>query len=263
MQANFHFALLLTTLAGFATLLGGFVTFLIKKNSLKALSVGIAFSTGVMIFIALNELLYESQEYFEVNCADYAQHFAYGCFFIGIILASLVDFFMPAHNNEHLVVDECSSECSKSEIKKAGILTAITVSIHSIPESLATFFVASTNLALGIPMTIAIAIHNIPLGSAVAIPVYHATGKKRLAIFYSFLSSLAGPFGALIGWLFLRTYLNETVIGVLFGLVAGIMIYISLDTLFPLARKYGDNHQVITGIVAGMFFISISLLMLH
>ena len=263
MQSNFHLALILTTLAGLATLLGGFITFFIKKNSLKALSVGIAFSTGVMIFIALNELLHESQEYFEVAHETYAQHFAYACFFLGIILASLVDFLMPAHNEEHLVLDEIETNENKQEIKRAGILTAITISMHSIPESLATFFVASANLALGIPMTIAIAIHNIPLGSAIAIPVFHATGKKRLAIFYSFLSSLVGPLSALFGWIFLKNFMNETIIGALFGLVAGIMIYISLDTLFPLARKYGDNHQVITGIVAGMFFISISLLMLH
>jgi len=134
--------------------------------------------------------------------------------------------------------------------------------MHRIPEGLATFFVVSTNLALGIPMAIAIAIHNFPEGIAVALPVYNATGKKRTAIFYSFLTTLAAPLGAIMGFFFLRAFLSEGLVGSLFGMVAGVMIYISMDTLLPLARKYGDNHHVIIGIISGMFFIAGSLLLL-
>lgn len=268
MEHNFVIALILTTIAGLATLLGGAATFLIKKNNLTALSIGMAFSAGVMIFISLTELLHESEVYIAANIPEHSQMIAFGAFFIGIGIAYVVDFFMPAHLDDEF----CSSsetECpqpiapNKQEIKRAGLLTAFTLSMHRIPEGLAMFFVASTNLALGIPMAIAISIHNFPEGIAVALPVYQATGKKRIAILYSFITTLAGPLGAVIGFFFLKTLLDETLVGALFGIVAGIMIYISLDTLLPLARKYGKNHHVVIGIISGMFFIAMSLLLLH
>ena len=271
MEQNFVIALVLTAIAGLATLLGGFATFLIKKNNLTALSIGMAFSAGVMIFISLTELLHEAQSYMSAQHPDLAQLVAYGSFFIGIAIAYVVDFFMPAHIDDELCVEMNGCEnphhphhhADKDEIKRAGILTAFTLSMHRNPEGLAMFFVVSTNLALGIPMAIAIAIHNFPEGIAVALPVYQATGKKRIAILYSFITTLAGPLGAIIGFVFLKTLLDETLVGVLFGIVAGIMIYISLDTLLPLARKYGENHHVIIGIISGMFFIAVSLLLLH
>ncbi len=271
MEHNFTIALILTTVAGFATLLGGFCTFLIRKNNLKALSVGLAFSAGVMIFMTLSELLHEAQTYLQLNMPDNAQLIAYVCFFVGIGVASLIDFFMPAHieddfDEKDLENNEAAKQLhdeniQKSEIKRAGIVTAIALSIHRFPEGLATFFVASSNLALGIPLAIAIAIHNFPEGIAVALPVYNATGKKRIAIFYSLMTTLAGPIGAIIGFIFLKAFISQTLIGCLFAIVAGIMLYISLDTLLPLARKYGDNHHVMIGIISGMFFISMSLIL--
>lgn len=265
MEHNFVLALILTTIAGFATLIGGFCTFLVNKNNLKALSIGLAFSAGVMIFISLSELLGEAQKFLTSSFGDLAQIIAYISFFVGIIIASLIDFFLPAHFEEHIEDDTaitCSKKSNKYEIKRAGILTAIALSIHRFPEGIATFFVASTDLALGIPMAIAIAIHNFPEGIAVALPVYNATGKKRKAIFFSFLTSLAGPAGAILGYLFFKPFLSTSLIGILFAAVAGIMVYISLDTLLPLARKYGDNHHVMIGIILGMFFISMSLFLL-
>ncbi len=276
MENNFGIALLLTTIAGMATLVGAFCSFLIKKDNMKALSIGLAFSAGVMIFLSLNELLHESNDFLlQSSLHEYAKALSFLFFFVGAGVAALVDFFMPAHIDEELCVEvEKFEDCEenilhkhhhgsgKHEIKRAGIMTAVALSIHRIPEGLATFFIASTNLALGIPVAIAIAIHNFPEGIAVALPVYNATGKKRTAIFYSFLITLAGPFGAVLGFVFLKNFLSEAVVGVLFAIVAGIMVYISLDTLLPLARKYGENHHVMIGMISGMFFIAMSMLLL-
>ena len=123
------------------------------------------------------------------------------------------------------------------------------------------FLVASTNIKLGLPLAVALAIHNMPEGIAISLPVYHATGKKRIAMLFTFLASLSGPVGAIIGFILIKMFMPQMAIGVLFSIVAGIMVYISLDTLMPLAREYGENHDVMVGIFTGMFFIGAGLLL--
>ena len=127
---------------------------------------------------------------------------------------------------------------------------------------MATFLVSTQDLALGIPVAIAIAIHNIPEGIAIALPIFHATGKKRLAVLYSFLSGISEPIGGLIGVLLLKTIMPDETVGIMTASVAGIMVYLSFDTLLPLAREYGENHHVIIGIISGMLIMSFSLIFL-
>jgi zinc transporter, ZIP family len=148
------------------------------------------------------------------------------------------------------------------KLMRMGLFTALAIAIHNFPEGLATFIAALTDLSLGIPIAIAIAIHNIPEGIAVSVPIYYATGSRRRAFKYSFLSGLAEPVGALIGWLILMPYLNETVFGIVFAGVAGIMVFISIDELLPAAREYGEHHLSVYGLIAGMAVMGISLVLL-
>ncbi|MBU4565419.1 MAG: ZIP family metal transporter [Desulfarculus sp.] len=117
-------------------------------------------------------------------------------------------------------------------------------------------------LALGLAIAVAIAIHNIPEGVAVAVPIYYATGSRKKAFFYSFLSGLAEPAGALVGYLLLRSLFSPSLMGVMFAAVAGIMVFISLDELLPTAEAYGHHHLCIYGLIAGMGVMALSLLLL-
>lgn len=47
-----------------------------------------------------------------------------------------------------------------------------------------------------------------------------------------------------------------------FGMIAGIMVFISLDELLPAAEEYGKHHHTIYGLVAGMAVMALNLLML-
>jgi ZIP family zinc transporter len=134
--------------------------------------------------------------------------------------------------------------------------------VHNFPEGMATFLASSQNLALGISVGIAIAIHNIPEGIAVALPIYNATGKKRYAMLYSSLSGLSEPLGALIGIFLFQLFMPQILVGFLFAAVAGIMVYISFDTLLPLAREYGNGHLSMIGIVSGMLFMWMTMILL-
>jgi ZIP family zinc transporter len=142
-----------------------------------------------------------------------------------------------------------------------GLFSALAIAIHNFPEGLATFMGAINDPKLGISIAVAIAIHNIPEGIAVSVPVFFATGDKKKAFMYSFLSGLSEPVGALIGYFILRSFLNDALFGLVFAGVAGIMVYISLDELLPTAEKYGKHHIAITGLIAGMMVMAISLVL--
>jgi len=140
-------------------------------------------------------------------------------------------------------------------------MVALTIGIHNFPEGIATFTSALESLDIAIPITVAIAIHNIPEGIAVAVPIFHSTGSRRKAFWYSFLSGLAEPLGALIAFLFLFRFWTPALNSIVLAVVAGIMVFISLDELLPAAEKYGKHHLAIIGVVVGMAVMACSLLM--
>ena len=153
---------------------------------------------------------------------------------------------------------------------RMGLFTALAIGIHNFPEGLATFLAALQYPSLGIPIAIAIALHNIPEGISVSVPIYYATGSRMKAYFYSCLSGLAEPVGAIIAYLGLLLFVGgdsnvipPQVMGVMFGGVAGIMVYISLDELLPTSRAYGKGHDSLFGLLAGMLVMALSLLLMR
>lgn len=263
MPSNYKIALLMTLFAGLATVLGGCFTFFIKRTNIRALSIGLGFSAGVMIFLSFTEIIKNANGMLMKFYPNTSHWLVFAGFGLGIIVAILIDYFMPDHIEEDLFSPKEQCSHSRHRIKRAGLLTAIAISVHNFPEGMATFFVSTQNLALGFTVAIAIAIHNIPEGIAVALPIYHATGKKRLAIWYTFLSGISEPIGAVLGLIAMHYFLPQAAIGILFASVAGIMVYISFDTILPLSREYGDGHYSVLGIMSGIFFIWVSLLLLN
>ena len=149
-----------------------------------------------------------------------------------------------------------------------GLFTALAIAIHNFPEGLATFLAALDDPSVGVAIAIAIALHNIPEGISVSVPIFYATGDRRRAFLYSALSGLAEPAGAVIAYAGLRLFLSDSggippqLMGVLFGGVAGIMVYISLDELLPASRAYSKGHDSLLGLVAGMVMMALSLLLM-
>ncbi|NMC07362.1 MAG: ZIP family metal transporter [Candidatus Lokiarchaeota archaeon] len=158
------------------------------------------------------------------------------------------------------LVVHSEEEHKKMTILRSGIMTAIAITIHNVPEGMATFSSTIHDVNLGLLITFAIIIHNIPEGVSTAMPIFCATNNRKKAFYLSFLSGLAEPAGALLCAAILLPFLNDTVIAGLLAVVAGIMVYISFDEILPTAHKYGNGHVVILGVVAGMAVMSISLL---
>lgn len=261
---NLMFAFSLTLIAGLATGIGSLLSLLTKRTSRVFLSVSLGFSAGVMIYISFAEIYVESRHLLVSALGEKTGSWLNICgFFSGIILIGLIDKLIPFKENPHEIhtIEEMdgTSEAHKSNLMRVGLLSAFAIAIHNFPEGIATFTTALNYPKLGIPIAFAIALHNIPEGIAVAVPVFYATGSKRRAFKISFLSGLSEPIGALIGYVFLSKFINDTTFGFVFASIAGIMVYISLDELLPTAREFGEHHLSIYGLVLGMAVMAISL----
>ena len=257
-------AFLLTLFAGLSTGIGSVIAFFAKKTNKKFLSISLGFSAGVMIYVSLVEIFQKAKVSLIGELGEKAGSWStVAGFFGGIFLIALIDKLIPEEENPHetkkVLADSKENETKK--LMRMGVFTALAIAIHNFPEGLATFISAFQDPSVAIPIVVAIAIHNIPEGIAVSVPIYQATGSKKKAFMYSFLSGLAEPVGALIGWLILIPIMNDVIFGVIFASVAGIMIFISVDELLPAAREYGEHHLSIYGLVGGMAIMAVSLLL--
>ncbi len=261
------FAFMLTVFAGLATGVGSLMAFYTKQTNKKFLSAALGFSAGVMIYVSMIEIFVKAKDSLQaVHGADKGYLYTTLAFFGGIFIIALIDKLVPKAENPHEMRDiEDLEEAKKARenhnLMRMGMFSALAIAIHNFPEGLATFIGALEDPAMGVSIAVAIAIHNIPEGIAVSVPIYHATGSRRRAFKYSFLSGLSEPVGAIIGYFLLRNYLSESMFGIVFAIVAGIMVYISLDELLPTAEKYGEHHIAIYGLISGMMLMAASLVM--
>ncbi|NLY04295.1 MAG: zinc transporter ZupT [Campylobacter sp.] len=256
----FFYALLITTLAGVSTGLGGLIAISVKKTNKYFLPFSLGFSAGVMVYISFVEILPSSTKFAISINPKFGDTFVVLAFFIGIAIIAIIDSLIPEDSNPHEYSDKTYND---KALMRTGIITAFIIAIHNFPEGLATFIVAFADPVIALPIAFAIMLHNIPEGLGVAAPIYKATGDKKKAFLCALTSGLAEPIGGVVGFLLLAPFLNEFVLAMVLSVVAGIMVYISIDELLPAARVYGDHHISIAGFIFGMFIMAISLLLLN
>lgn len=255
----------LTLFAGLSTGIGSIMAFFTKSTNTKFLTVALGFSAGVMIYVSFVEIFQKAKDsLIAVHGESSGTWFTVLSFFGGVAFIAIIDKLIPSMENPHEVrkvedIDEASKK--RTKLMRMGVFTALAIAIHNFPEGLATFYAGIVDPSIAIPIAIAIAIHNIPEGIAVSVPIYHATGNKRKAFLLSFSSGLAEPVGAIIGYTILSSFFDDTVFGIIFAAVAGIMVFISLDELLPTAEEYGEHHLAIYGLIAGMGIMALSLLL--
>jgi len=264
-SGNFLFALGLSLFAGLSTGLGSLMAFFSKKFNPKFLAGSLGFSAGVMIYVSLVEIFAKAKTSLtSLYGGKEGYWFTVIAFFLGIAIIALIDKLVPSFENPHELHNLKDGEqeaAPDTKLMRMGLFSALAIGIHNFPEGLATFIGALQEPTLGVSIAIAIAIHNIPEGIAVSVPIYYATKNRGKAFTYSFLSGLAEPVGAVIGYFLLKNFFNEAAFGVIFAIVAGIMVYISLDELLPTAEEYGEHHIAIGGLIAGMAVMALSLVL--
>ena len=280
------FAIGLSTFAGLSTGIGSVLGVLGRHTDKRVLTLAMGFSAGVMVYVSFVELLPVASAALEQSVGQSGGGWAaLAAFFGGMALIGLIDRCVPSPENPHEFPDngddagphpaganalppaspnatDTPAYSVRRRLMRLGVLTTFALAIHNFPEGIATLLGGLREAEVGIPIAVAVAIHNVPEGIAVAVPIYQATGNRRLAFTYSFLSGLAEPVGAIAGYAVLMPFLNDTLFGVLFAGTAGIMVFISFDQLLPAAERYGQHHASIYGVVGGMAVMAVSLLLL-
>ena len=235
---------LLCLIAGLSTIIGSLFIF-IKGNKNNIIKCALAFASGVMLSVSIFDLIPESLTMFQSNTKN--------TIFLNITIFIIIGLMIP------LFIDKIlPNKLENNKLYKLGIFTMIAIIIHNIPEGIATYLSSETNLKLGLSITIAIAMHNIPEGISIAMPVYYATKNKKKAIGLTFLSGMSEPIGAILAFLFLKPIINNTIMGAIFAIIAGIMTYISLIELLPSALKYKEKKKTIICFLIGILFMCVN-----
>lgn len=249
-------AILLTSLAGLATGLGGALILLVHGEHNGLLGAGLGLSGGVMVYVAFLELLPASAQMLGEPLGGVWSTTA---FFVGMGLSVVIDRLVPEHSNPHEAVTTQSLSPERGRLQRIGIMTAVAIAVHNFPEGIATFTAAMHDPTVGISVGVAVALHNVPEGIAVALPLHQATGNRRKAVLWATLSGLAEPLGAGLGYLLVGAALGDDGMGAVLAAVAGIMVFLSLDQLLPNAKRYGSGHESVYGLLAGMLLMALTL----
>ena len=247
------YPLILTAVAGMAGFIGFFAIFLPSKNTRKLLSAALGFSAGVMITVSFSDLLPEAQRMLETTYSKVFSALITLLFLIlGVLFALFIDRFVPHEP------DSSGKNHEHRDLLRVGVVSALAMMLHNFPEGIATFLAGYSDTALGLSIALAIALHNIPEGLAIALPIYHSSKSVSKSFFYVFLASVAEPLGGLCAYLFLSPFINDVVLGSIFAVIAGIMLYISFEELLPSSRKYGYNAITLFSVLGGICVIFVS-----
>ena len=241
-------AFIISTIAGLSTLIGTILVFIIKNKGNNLLISSLSFASGVMATLSITDLIPEGIRYISNNFYIIPSILICLIFIsLGIIISSIIDKILPNKPN-----------INNNNLYKVGLISMLAIIIHNIPEGIATFITTTDNIKLGITIAISIALHNVPEGISIAIPIYYSTNNKRKAFLYTLISGLSEPLGALIAYLFLAPIITKLFLGVIFSLIAGIMLHISLSELLPTALSYKKKKLSYIFFVLGIIFVLIN-----
>lgn len=242
-MSNNMYAFILSSIAGISTLIG-FLFIFIKRNREVIISKALGFASGVMLTISVIDLVPNS---FLLIINNYSKiHTLFLIiigFLIGIVLSSIID----------KKVEKNSKNSTK--LYKLGLITMLVIMMHNIPEGIATYITTTQNTKLGLVLTIAIALHNIPEGISISVPIYYSTNSKFKSFLYTFISGISEPLGAIISYLFLSRFVNNTILGMIYSVIAGMMINIAINELYKESVSYNKKNTIIYFIIGSFIMI--------
>ncbi|XVF19242.1 hypothetical protein REPUB_Repub11eG0093200 [Reevesia pubescens] len=122
------------------------------------------------------------------------------------------------------------------------------ISLHNFPEGMAVFLGTNMGLRVGLNLALAIALHNIPEGVAVALPAYFATQSKWQVFKLAMLSGFAEPLGVVIVAYLFPSSLSAEILEGLLGSVSGVMAFLTLHEMLPLAFDYAVPKQSVKAV---------------
>ena len=240
-----NIAFFLTSLSGFSTLLGLIPIYFNVGEEHRLICSSLAFASGVMFSISIFDLIPESFSILEYS--KYSILIVFLFFILGIFISFGLDNLFNNLDNS---------------LYKVGIISMIGLVIHNIPEGIITFVSTSLDYRLGISVCISIILHNIPEGISIGIPIYYSTESKYKAFIYTLIASFSELLGGVLTYLFLIKFVNFFALSILFSLISGLMVYISLFELLRESFYFRYKYYTIIFFLIGVFIMFINLLLL-
>ncbi|CBI16405.3 hypothetical protein VitviT2T_007869 [Vitis vinifera] len=267
MDSQVMVALGLSLVGGASTSIGALFVILNETPNLKMLGLLQGFAAGLMLSISFLDLAHNA-----LNSIGFLKGNLW--FFAGVVFFAVVVGFIPeptlAPSSDVKNKKKNGVEGPQDTMKKhrrqvlfSGIITAVGISLHNFPEGMAVFLGSMKGLRVGLNLALAIALHNIPEGVAVALPVYFATQSKWQAFKLATLSGFAEPLGVIIVAYLFPSSLNPEILEGLLGSVGGVMAFLTLHEMLPLAFDYAGPKQAVKAVFFGMAFMSASLYFLE
>jgi len=239
--------LLLSLLSVVTTAIGVLLALLIREN-IRAIAVGIGFSTGIMVLVSVLELIPEAVETAGAPGAGLSVA-------MGAALLWGANLVLP---HTHLVQEHGLAD---TRLVRSVYLVVIGLILHDVPEGFAMANAYVSSPSLGVLVALAIALHNLPEELATAIPAI-ALRNRRFLVGAAMMSALAEPAGAVLGLLAVTASPNLN--GYFLAFAAGAMLFVSFHELAPMARRYGKMswfaagiglsivvHQLLAQVIAG------------
>ncbi|XP_061972648.1 zinc transporter ZTP29 [Populus nigra] len=267
MDSQVMVALALSLVGGLSTSIGALFVVLFQAPNLKMLGLLQGFAAGLMLSISFLDLAHNA-----INSIGFLKGNLW--FFGGVVFFGIIANFIPeptfAPSSDVKSKKKNGDQGGKDIMKKhrrqvlfSGIITAIGISLHNFPEGMAVFLGSIKGLRVGLNLALAIALHNIPEGVAVALPIYFATQSKWQAFKLATVSGFAEPLGVvLVAYLFPSSLSPEILEGLLAS-VGGVMAFLTLHEMLPLAFDYAGQKQAVKAVFFGMAFMSASLYFLE
>jgi len=253
---NLWIALSLSIGAGLTTVIGAVlaVVFLKKENE-RILSYILGFTIGIFLLIIFHDLIPESFEMLEKLTGNIGVSIALLLLFLflGYFATYGLDKVLPEHDHPHHTK-------GKQKLFKMSLTMVIAMTLHKFPEGMILYMSTGSNFSLAISLAFMIAIHHIPEGISMALTIHQATNSKKEAIKYSLLSGLAVPFGTLFAYVIFNTFMNETLIALIFSLVSGVMLFVLWNEIIPSLKEHDYYKEAFA---TGTIGIIIMLLIEH
>lgn len=240
-MSNVLYSLILTSLAGLSTLIGYFAIF-IKGDKNKIISFSLAFASGVMSIICFIDLIPSAHNYLN----NYVLVFR----ILYILCFIILGFYLSSFFDKHLTFNT-----NNNSLYRVGFLTMLGIIIHNIPEGIITFMVSQVDKSIGLTLAIAISLHNIPEGISISIPLYYSTKNKLYTFMLVLIAGCSELIGGVISLIFFKDFITDTILGIIFSLIAGIMLNISLFNLLKESYQYNKKISFIGYLLGGIVMI--------
>lgn len=244
------FALLLTLVVGLFIVFGALLVVFTKNND-KFMNFSISVAFGVMVSLALLELIPESFELIGPLDNTIVKIIFYTS--LGFILLTVLDRIVPHHDHGHSEHDG-----EEHNMLHIGLVSSIALILHNIIEGMALYGTALESRKIGALVALGIGLHNIPMGMVITSAFQKGHQNKLNTMTIITFTSLSTFLGGLIMFIMKTSVVNDYVVGILICLTLGMLIYIAFLELLPQMLCKKNKKISVLGIITGVAILIIS-----